>query len=103
MCEEVDLKPERAQVVASSSNFLNQSFFLLVWTIRRVRWMSTWDGQSGAADRHTSRGGTVPTIVRETRKERLESQRQQVDRFTKWQKVKDLRGQSKMSERRISV
>ena len=47
---------------------------------------------------------TVPTIVPETRQNRVSrAYASQLARSVKWKKMKDLRGKTKMSERRISV
>ena len=57
------------------------------------------------ADRHSANHGTVPTIVPATLPKPASSRANgsQVDRSVKWKRVQDLRGKSKMSERRISV
>jgi NAD(P)-dependent dehydrogenase (short-subunit alcohol dehydrogenase family) len=49
-------------------------------------------------------GSTVPTIVPETwQNSASRANASQLDRSVKWKRVKDLRGKSKMSERRIYV
>jgi hypothetical protein len=69
------------------------------WCARIVGWRS----KVVAPFRGRGRG-TVPTIVPETRQNSVSgANTSQLDRSMKWNRVKDLRGKSKMSERRISV
>jgi hypothetical protein len=61
---------------------------------------------SAASDRlaNMSRTGTVPTIVPETRQNSVSrAHASQLARSVKWKNVKDLRGKTKMVEKRISV
>jgi hypothetical protein len=62
------------------------------------------DSRSGASTATPLAYEAVPTIVPETRQNGVfRANASQRDRSVKWKKLKDLRGKSKMSERRISV
>jgi len=66
--------------------------------------MVVWNSQSGTSAATVVAYGTVPTIVPETRQNSVSrANTSQLARSVKWKRVKDLRGKTKMSERRISV